>query len=70
MKRHRAKSRSYMNEVNIIYEKKPMLFEESSTEKDTFVMEKEIKKQRNRISAQVSRDRKKHYVNNLETKNK
>lgn len=29
-------------------------------------MEKEIKKQRNRISAQISRDRKKNYVANLE----
>lgn len=34
------------------------------------MLEKEIKKQRNRISAQISRDRKKNYVSNLEQINK
>lgn len=59
MKRNRAKDRQHLNQKSFLCEKKSYVFEESSTEKDTVMIEKQIKKQRNRISAQVSRDRKK-----------
>ena len=65
MKRNRAKARQATQSHVCIPERKPHLFEESSIEKDTQELEKEIKKQRNRISAQISRDRKKNYVANL-----
>lgn len=72
LKRIRAKGRLHDADKHHLplIEKKEAIWDESSTEKDTIMMEKEIKKQRNRISAQISRDRKKNYVTSLEQINK
>lgn len=62
LKRYRAKNRQ--PKILYTYEQYPQVPSSNGTE-----TEEEIKKKRNRVSAQISRDRKKQYFKELEQKN-